>query len=61
MSKDFFCDVIVEKIKIHFDTIFDLFWQEGIVKWYDGIYLITSLLFLKSLEDIESVDVGVKR
>ena len=51
----------MEKIKIHFDTIFDLFWQEGIVKWYDGIYLITSLLFLKSLEDIESVDVGVKR
>lgn len=48
----------MEKIKIHFDKIFDLLWQEGIVKRYDGIYLITSLLYLKSLEDIESVDVG---
>lgn len=51
----------MEEIKIHFDKIFNLLWQEGIVKWYDGIYLITSLLYLKSLEDIESVDVGMKR
>lgn len=48
----------MEKIKIYFDKIFDLLWQEGIVKRYDGIYLITSLLYLKSLEDIESIDVG---
>ena len=46
---------------MHFDKNFDLLWQKGIVKWYDGIYLITSLLYLKSLEDIERVDVGVKR
>ena len=48
----------MEKIKIHFDKIFDLLWQEGFVKRYDGIYLITSLLYLKSLEDMESVNVG---
>lgn len=46
---------------MHFDKNFDLLWQEGFVKRYDGIYLITSLLYLKSLEDIECVDVGVKR
>lgn len=46
---------------MHFDKNFDLLWQEGFVKRYDGINLITSLLYLKSLEDIESVDVGVKR
>lgn len=39
---------------MHFDKDFDLLWQEGFVKRYDGIYLITSLLYLKSLEDIES-------
>ena len=48
----------MEKIKIHFDKIFDLLWQEGFVKRYDGIYLITSLLYLKSLEDMASVNVG---
>ena len=44
---------------MRFDKNFDLLWQEGFVIRYDGIYLITSLLYLKRLEDIESVDVGV--
>lgn len=51
----------MDNINVHFDKNFDLLWQKGIVKWYDGIYLITSLLYQKSLEDIERVDVGVKR
>ena len=29
----------MNNINVHFDKIFDLLWQEGIVKWYDGIYL----------------------
>lgn len=56
-----FSKIIKDNINVHFDKNFDLLWQEGFVKRYDGIYLITSLLYLKSLEDIESVDVGVKR
>ena len=57
----FLSKIIKDNINVHFDKNFDLLWQEGFVKRYDGIYLITSLLYLKSLEDIESVDVGVKR
>ena len=57
----FLSKIIMDNINVHFDKNFDLLWQKGIVKWYDGIYLITSLLYLKSLEDIERVDVGVKR
>lgn len=51
----------MDNINVHFDKNFDLLWQEGFVNRYDSIYLNTSLLYLKSLEDIESFDVGVKR
>ena len=40
----------MDNINVHFDKNIDLLWQEGFVKRYDGIYLFTSLLYLKSLE-----------
>lgn len=44
-------------INVHFNKIFDLLWHEDIVKRYDDIYQITSILNLKSLGYIECVNV----